>query len=190
MNKIDIVIVDKEYCNYLRKFDKLVPYNFANKINRPYIGVLFEVNKCKYFAPLSSPKKKHEKMKNTLDFYKLENKFYDQNQKVSKKQVIGAINFNNMIPLAKGTYNKINLNKICENVEERKYLDLLKLDFRCINNNIKIISKKAETLYHLYHENKLHNKIKSRCCNFLLLEEKCREYKDSNSKNFQKKLLT
>ena len=35
---------------------------------RPYIGVLFEVDNSKYFAPLSSPKPKHLKLKTKLDF--------------------------------------------------------------------------------------------------------------------------
>ena len=51
---------------------------------RPFVGVLLEINKCKYFAPLSSPKPKHIKMKNQVDFYKID----------SGK--LGAINLNNM----------------------------------------------------------------------------------------------
>ena len=46
----------------------------------------------KYFAPLSSPKQKHLKMKNDIDFYKLSN------------GKLGAINFNNMIPVPDGSY--------------------------------------------------------------------------------------
>ena len=51
-----VVRLDTEYCNYLRKFDNKVPYNYNEKELRPFVGVLFEVNDCKYFAPLSSPK--------------------------------------------------------------------------------------------------------------------------------------
>ena len=36
--------------------------DFNYKENRPFIGVLFQVENCKYFAPLSSPKLKHLKM--------------------------------------------------------------------------------------------------------------------------------
>lgn len=49
----------------------------------------------KYFAPLSSPKQKHLKMKNDIDFYKLSN------------GKLGAINFNNMIPVPDGSYTLI-----------------------------------------------------------------------------------
>ena len=54
---------------------------------RPFIGVLFEINECKYFAPLSSPKPKYKTMKTTLDFLKISN------------ADLGAINFNNMLPV-------------------------------------------------------------------------------------------
>ena len=56
---LKLVIVKTEYCNFLRKFDKKVPYNFDKKKRRPFIGVLFEVNDYLYFAPLTSPKSKH-----------------------------------------------------------------------------------------------------------------------------------
>lgn len=36
---------------------------------RPFLGVLFNIEKFEYFAPLSSPKKKHKNMKNMLDFF-------------------------------------------------------------------------------------------------------------------------
>ena len=42
---------------------------------------------------------------------------------------------------------------------------------------------KSNILYKLYKENKLHKNIKNRCCNFPLLEKKCREY---NEKVLQK----
>lgn len=52
-------------------------------------GILFKIDTFEYFAPLSSPKLKHIKMKNTLDFLKIKN------------GELGAINFNNMIPVMK-----------------------------------------------------------------------------------------
>ena len=62
-----IVKIDYKYCDYLRKYDSKVPYNAGTKDLRTFIGVLFMVEKCEYFAPLSSPKEKHKKLKNTLD---------------------------------------------------------------------------------------------------------------------------
>ena len=71
-----IVKVDFKYCNYLRKYDNKVAYNAGSKDLRPFIGVLFMIDKCEYFAPLSSPKEKHSKLKNTLDLIKIENGTY------------------------------------------------------------------------------------------------------------------
>ena len=66
---LKIVRVNSDYCDYLRKFDNKVAYNKNEKELRPFIGILFQIDTCKYFAPLSSPKLKHKNMKNTLDFY-------------------------------------------------------------------------------------------------------------------------
>ena len=54
--KLRIVKVDSLYCDYLRKYDKRVSYNAGTKDLRPFIGVLFMIDKCEYFTPLSSPK--------------------------------------------------------------------------------------------------------------------------------------
>ena len=67
LNRLKLVKLDTDYCNYLRKYDSKVPYNAGTKDLRTFIGVLFMVEKCEYFAPLSSPKEKHKKLKNTLD---------------------------------------------------------------------------------------------------------------------------
>ena len=40
-----------------------------SKQTRPFIGILLTVNENAYYAPLSSPKPKHLKMKNQIDFY-------------------------------------------------------------------------------------------------------------------------
>ena len=65
MRNFKIVRVDSDYCDYLRKFDSKVIYNKRAKKLRPFIGILFKIEKWKYFAPLSSPKPKHKIMKNT-----------------------------------------------------------------------------------------------------------------------------
>lgn len=36
--KLKLVKINSEYCDYLRKFDKRVPYNFDKKMNRPFVG--------------------------------------------------------------------------------------------------------------------------------------------------------
>lgn len=163
MEKFIIVQVDYKYCNYLRKFDLKVPFNSGLKRNRPFIGVLFKINNVLYFAPLSSPKKKHKTMKNTLDFIKLD------------EGNLGAINFNNMIPVNKENYQILDINKVT-NEKERQYFHLLQLQLIWLNKNHVLIRNKAKKLYFNYINNNLPLNIRNRCCNFKLLEEKCKDY--------------
>lgn len=77
--------IQDQYIQFLKQYDDTIE---ANKNNaRPYIGVVLQINDIKYYAPLTSPKAKHRKMKNGKDFRKIKSGEY------------GAINFNNMIPV-------------------------------------------------------------------------------------------
>ena len=163
-NELKLVRIDTEYCNFLRQFDSRVPYNFNEKELRPFIGVLFEVNGCSYFAPLSSPKPKHLKMKNKLDFLRIDN------------GKLGAINFNNMLPIQQNNIIMIDLEKQYVTKSEQNYQKLLKEQIYWLNRNDEKLFSRAEGLYLKYKENKLDMKIRERCCNFTLLEEKCMDY--------------
>lgn len=159
-----IVRVNSEYCDYLRKFDNKVMYNKNEKELRPFIGILFRIDNYEYFAPLSSPKEKHKKMKNTIDFFKI------------KGGELGAVNFNNMIPVSIDFYTLIDLNKETLTVEEFKYQKLLQEQLQWLNANYHQVRNKSLKLYQLYNMNRLPDKIRMRCCNFKLLEAKCLEY--------------
>ena len=160
-----IVRIDSDYCDYLRKYDNKVAYNKFEKELRPFIGILFKIDECEYFAPLSSPKPKHKKMKNKLDFLKIDN------------GELGAVNFNNMIPVLEKCYCLVNLNKKTLTLEEYKYQKLLKEQLAWLNSNYIQIYNKSYKLYQLYNNGKIPDNIKNRCCNFKLLEEKCKKYK-------------
>jgi len=118
-----IVKVNPSYCDYLREFDNKVSYNKNKKDLRPFIGILFKIEDLEYFAPLSSPKPKHKQMKNKMDFSKIKN------------GELGAVNFNNMIPVDKEYYNVINLNKKITNLEQLKYQKLLREQLDWLNSN-------------------------------------------------------
>ena len=163
---LKIVRIDSNYCDFLRKYDNKVIYNKNDKELRPFIGILFSINDYEYFAPLSSPKPKHQKMKNTLDFFKI------------KDGELGAINFNNMIPVKENNYSLINLNENVSTMEELKYQKLLREQLLWLNASYYQIKNKSMKLYNLYNNGKLPENIKSRCCNFKLLEEKSEEYED------------
>ena len=164
--KFKIVKVNSNYCDYLRLFDNKVPYNAGQKQLRPVIGVLFMVGKCEYFAPLSSPKPKHMSLKNTLDLVKIDNGVY------------GVVNFNNMIPVTSKNYIEFDLNKRTTDKKEMLRIELLRNQLRWLTLNRKEINKKSKLLYSLYKNNKLPKNVKDRCCNFPLLEEKCRNFSD------------
>lgn len=159
-----IVRVDSNYCDYLRKFDNKVAYNKYEKEQRPFIGILFKIYSYEYYAPLSSPKLKHKNMKNTLDFFKI------------KDGELGAVNFNNMIPVNESNYSLVDLNKETLTIAELKYQKLLKEQLDWLNANYKQVKNKSFKLYQLYSNGKLPENIRARCCNFKLLEEKCVEY--------------
>ena len=163
-NSFKIVRVDSKYCDYLRTFDNKVPYNAGKKELRPFIGILFMVEKYEYFAPLSSPKPKHKTLRNTLDLIKI------------NKGIYGVINFNNMIPVNSDNYIEFDLNKHSSNKKEMERIELLNNQLRWLTSNKKDVINKSKLLYKLYNNQKLHKNVMNRCCNFKLLEQKCKNY--------------
>ena len=128
----------------------------------------------KYFAPLSSPKQKHLKMKNDIDFYKLSN------------GKLGAINFNNMIPVPDGSYTLIGTKTQSLTYQEQKYKALLRNQLRWLNPDGEKLRDIASNLYMNRINNTLPFRVQKRCCDFQLLEEKCKEYtKMISTKSFQ-----
>lgn len=125
---------------------------------------MFLVENCEYFAPLSSSKEKHKRMKNTLDLIKIKDGEY------------GVINFNNMIPVSSNNYEEFDLNKKSNNKKEMYRIQLINNQLRWLTANKKKVYTKSKILYNLYKNDKLAKNVKDRCCNFPLLEEKCIEY--------------
>lgn len=156
--------IKDDFISFLRQYDSKVSKN--KNQTRPYVGVVLEVNSIKYYAPFSSPKPKHKKMKNSKDFRKINNGIY------------GAINFNNMIPVLDEVLIEIDI----ANIQDLKYRRLLQNQYSFIKADEKSILKTAENLRNLImlDERALseHDKIiKQRCCDLKVLEEKIREYK-------------
>jgi len=164
--KLSFYRVDPAYCDYLRRFDERVPHISDRKQRRPFVGILIsKINNINYFAPLTSPKAKHIHMKNQVDFLKI------------KSGALGAINFNNMIPINKENLNKINL-KISDTdtKAEKDYKNLLVNQLSWCTENRDNIIKKATKLYNIIIEGKVSDTLIERCCDFRLLEQRCVEY--------------
>ena len=81
-----------------------------------------------------------------------------------------------MIPVTDKNYTLIDLNKEALTMEELKYQKLLKEQLNWLNSHYRQVKNKSYRLYQLYNSGKLPDNIKSRCCNFKLLEERCLEY--------------
>ncbi len=174
-------VIDKDYVNYLKKYDEFVPnIDYKNKM-KCFLGIVLKTDTVDYFAPLTSYKPKFINMKNDIDFFKIMDKNTDK--------IFGAIDINNMIPVMPENYTKLtfdNLDKFreFENVREKKsYWKLLQKEASLLNE--KEILLNAERLYHLK-EHYPENNIARRCCNFKLLEKKCIEFNLKSRKEILK----
>ena len=158
MKKLNLYTIDDDYINYLRKFDKVVPYNKSE--TRPFVGIAYLVDGITYFAPLSSPKQKHLRIKEwAIDVFMLDH------------GKLGIVNINNMIPAP----NQV-LHELLPLVKDEKYKNLLndQLDFLNLHRNE--LMKKVRHFYQQYTKGYLTDNVYSRTCNFKLLNEKYSEY--------------
>lgn len=158
--KLKFYTVTKEYMQYLKKFESKIMDNEGKKEKRPYLGVIIKIDENSYFAPLSSPKPKHLKLKKSIDFVAIDN------------GVLGGINLNNMIPVKDGFFKENDIEKEAD----EKYKSLIRKQLTWCNENKEKIIKKAEKLHSIITTKRENSKIWNRCCDFSLLEEKALEY--------------
>lgn len=156
MLEIKLYNLDRSYANHLESVDNnLSIVSSEGKKNRPFVGVLISVDNKFYIAPLTSPKEKHKKMKNNIDFIKIDS------------GNLGAINLNSMVPVNDSVCTKIDI----DSINDTKYKTLLNNQIIWLRKNKNTIIDKADSLYRKYKTNTLPSNIKSRCCNFLELEK-------------------
>lgn len=160
MDNIKLYEIDNKYIDYLSEF---APHLFHNKKagqsnERKYIGVVLYINGLEYFAPLSSFKPKHNKMKESIDFLKI--------------KAYAVINLNNMFPVPKGLCKYVDINS----QRNPKYKALLLAEYRAIKSMQDKIRKNANTLYRLKLKGESTPLVK-RCNDFVLLEKACNDYK-------------
>lgn len=165
-NKLRWYIADKEYIKYLKNFDEKVENIDYNTKLKPYIGILITINEFNYYVPISSPKEKHYKMKEDMDFIKI----------IKNNKIIGVLNLNNMIPILDSNvkelkYKEIEKYRSFDNEKEKKlYISFLSFELTLINENMTKIKKNAMKLYNEKIKNP-ESSISKRCCDFKLLEE-------------------
>lgn len=158
---IKLYEVEAEYVDYLSDY---APHLFHNKgddqkHSRKYIGVLLTVDDMSYFAPLSSFKAKHHKMKNNVDFIKV--------------GTYAVINLNNMFPVPEGLYQYIDFGK----EKDANYRNLLMAEYRIIKGLQDKIMKNAHVVYKHRKDNGDSTPLGRRCNDFTALEDACVKYK-------------
>ena len=159
MKNLNIYYISEDYINYLRQFDNKVVYNKKEK--RPYVGIVYVYNGINYFVPLHSPKEKHLRINSkALDVFKIND------------GKLGIININNMIPAPKEV-----LKEALPTINDIKYKNLLENQLTFINNNKKKLYSKINIFQNRYRKGYLNDAILNRTCDFILLEEKMKEYK-------------
>lgn len=171
-NKLKWYVVDKQYVSYLKQFDnKIEDINYSERL-KPYIGILITIDEVDYYVPISSVKEKHYSMKEDIDFIKI----------TADDRILGVLNLNNMIPIDNENVKVLKYKEIEEyrkfkdDKEKRLYISLLSYELGVINEKIDKIKNNAIKLYNEKIK-RPNSKISRRCCDFKLLEEKCREYK-------------
>lgn len=155
---LKLYYINQNYIDYLRQFDDRVFYN--KRTTRPYVGVVFKTNGFNYFAPLASPKLKHQKLKSSaIDIFKI------------KDGELGILNLNNMIPTPMEC-----LIEVLPLIDDFKYKILLEKQITFLNDHKREVFSKIDSFMLLYKSGKLKS-IENRCCDFTVLEKKCLEYK-------------
>lgn len=135
----------------------------TGKSTRPFLGIIVICDEKQYCVPLSSPKAKHQQMKNDIDFTKV----FDSHGKL-----IGVLNFNNMIPVRNDVITRMDI-KIhpYDSAEVKHYKNMTIDQLTFCQKNQDAIVRKANKLYRLVTTNKASGFVKRRCCKFGELEK-------------------
>lgn len=157
-NNIKIYGVKDSYIKYLSQYQEHLFLHEGISSGRKYIGVVFEINKLSYFAPLSSFKPKHKKMKESVDFVKIKD--------------YAVININNMIPVPNRKLIELNIN----DEKDPHYKFLLQAESREINRQKNRIRKNAEIVYNHKKRNGILTPLAKRTNNFEMLEKLSRDF--------------
>lgn len=160
--------VDMKYIRNLHNIDDKVlsvsPQ--MGKDNRVFVGIVVICGIHKYCIPLSSPKEKHKRMKNSIDFSKI----------IINEKLLGVLNYNLMIPVEEEQLQLVDTtifkrDRAC--IKDYKKLCTQELEW--CKTNSEMICNKANVLYKKYISNEFFAGRK-RCLNFPKLETECIKY--------------
>jgi len=157
MDKLYFYKIDKEYLDYLYKFDNKVPKHVIVGKAKPFCGVVIAINGLNYFAPISSYSKK--------EFTNIAIKELDKNTK--KIKIISTIRFCYMIPAPDSVLTIINFKE-----QDDYYNNLIVKEYLFCQDHKEDIRIRANKIYNLPSGHQWHKQ----CCKFKELETGCKEY--------------
>ncbi len=162
--------IDMKYIRNLHHIDDRV-FSVSpqtGKDERPFLGVIIICNEHKYCVPLSKPKKKHEKMRNKIDFRKI----------VHNGTLTGVLNFNLMIPVENAQIQRIDT-KIHkhDNFDTKKKKELLIKELEWCNAHVSDLVNTANVLYQKYISGE-NFAAKKQCLDFKRMELECDKYNE------------
>ncbi|MGL4905105.1 MAG: type III toxin-antitoxin system ToxN/AbiQ family toxin [Cetobacterium sp.] len=172
---MDIKKISESYLSFLAdgqpERETQLQWNKAEK--RVYTGVVLEMGRFKYFAPLTSPKEKHKKLSNSIDFKKL--RLEKKNGQILE---LGALNLNLMIPIPHHEIIDIDLRQ-----ETSFYADIIKKQYKVLTLLKEAIERDAEKLYDkIVNNNNCPENLKKRCLDFSHFEQKYLEWENKKGK--------
>lgn len=182
--KMNWVILNEEYLDFLRAFEKRIPRtDYGTDRYKPFFGILFETDNFAYVTQVSSPNKPRLKdLPENLDFYKL----YDPKK---PSRLMSVVNLNYMFPVPKDeithvtNYNIIDTLRTFKDDRERsKYIYLLKKELSELNK--KQLSEPAKEIY-INKLNKPNSRLARRCLNYKDLETKAYEWIEYNNSKLE-----
>lgn len=162
MDDLKFYEVTEDYINYLQSEERIkrgftrVP-NIGYDTNEKFVcGIVLHIKEFNYYAPISSFKKQQKSNILIKD--------------TKNGQVLSSIRFSFMFPI-------LDSELIYKNflLEDKIYARLLNKEYSFCLKHYDDIKKKAVRVYNDV-INKYNPKFNSDCCDFQLLEQKCKEY--------------
>ena len=152
--KLDFYEVNIDYVKYLKQFDSRIPDVVYQNRNKFVCGTLFKINGLNFFAPVSSFNIKQ-----------------NSNYVIEVGNVpVGSVRYSFMFPVPDSEIKQ----KVINNESDYQYRFLLRQELKYCNKNREVIQSKAKAIYHkALDKNTTYHKF---CCDFQLLEEKCKEW--------------
>lgn len=173
---LNVYLIDMKYIRNLHNLDDRVlsvsPQ--IGKDDRPFLGVIVICNEHKYCVPLSKPKKKHEKMRDKVDFKKI----------IYQGELIGVLNFNLMIPVEEIMIQKIDT-KVHkhDNADTRKKKALLIKELEWCNLHARDLTNTANVLYMKYISGEKFS-AREQCLDFPRMEIECKRFVEKKLRGF------